>query len=59
MKLPLMAGPREVTMAPGRKTMTEIADFNGMTVGSAPKGWTLTMTGRGAPKWTVEKDDAA
>src|SRR5262245_37319497 len=24
-----------------------------------PKGWTLTMTGRGSPKWTVERDDTA
>lgn len=34
-------------------------DFNGDTVGSAPKGWTVTMTGKGTPKWTVERDDTA
>ena len=34
-------------------------DFNGDTVGSAPKGWTVTMTGKGMPKWTVERDDTA
>jgi len=35
------------------------ADFMGDTVGAAPKGWTLTATGKGEPKWTVEKDDSA
>ena len=31
--------------------------FDTNTVGAAPKGWILTMTGRGTPKWTVERDD--
>jgi hypothetical protein len=34
-------------------------DFDGDAVGAPPKGWTLTMTGRGTPKWTVERDDPA
>jgi hypothetical protein len=34
-------------------------DFNGDTIGSAPKGWIVTMTGKGTPKWTVEPDDTA
>jgi hypothetical protein len=34
-------------------------NFNGDTVGSAPKGWTVIMTGKGSPKWTVERDDTA
>jgi hypothetical protein len=34
-------------------------DFDGDAVGAAPKGWTLTMTGKGTPKWTVERDDTA
>jgi len=34
-------------------------DFNGDAVGSPPKGWTISMTGKGAPKWTVERDDTA
>jgi hypothetical protein len=33
--------------------------FDADSVGSAPKGWILTMTGRGTPRWTVEKDDTA
>ena len=35
----------------------ESVDFEGDSVGAPPKGWTLTMTGRGSPKWTVERDD--
>ncbi len=34
-------------------------DFDGDAVGAPPKGWTLTMTGKGTPKWTVERDDTA
>jgi hypothetical protein len=43
-------------------TVTGVAqsvDFDGDAVGSPPKGWTLTMTGRGTPKWTVERDETA
>ena len=36
-----------------------IIDFENDSAGAAPKGWTLTMTGRGAPKWTVERDATA
>jgi len=39
--------------------MTETANFDDTPIGSAPKGWTITMTGRGHPQWTVEKDDTA
>jgi Domain of Unknown Function (DUF1080) len=35
------------------------ADFKGDAAGAPPKGWTLTMTGKGTPKWTVERDDTA
>lgn len=37
----------------------ETVTFNTDTVGAAPAGWTVTMTGRGAPKWTVEDDVTA
>ena len=30
--------------------------FDGDAVGGPPKGWLLTMTGKGAPRWTVERD---
>jgi len=33
--------------------------FGGDTVGAPPKGWIIAMTGRGTPKWTVERDDTA
>ena len=34
-------------------------DFNSDPLGAAPRGWTFTMTGKGAPRWTVESDDSA
>jgi hypothetical protein len=39
--------------------VAESVNFDADTTGAPPKGWTLTMTGRGAPKWTVERDDTA
>src|SRR5258708_22969024 len=39
--------------------MAETANFDDAPIGSAPKGWTITMTGKGNPQWTVEKDDTA
>jgi hypothetical protein len=35
----------------------QTATFQNDVVGAAPGGWLLTMTGKGAPKWTVEKDE--
>ena len=32
--------------------------FDDAEPGKEPKGWTLTKTGQGDPKWTVEKDDS-
>ena len=37
----------------------QLAEFDGDAVGASPKGWTLTMTGKGTPKWTVERDETA
>jgi hypothetical protein len=34
----------------------ETASFENDVVGSPPRGWVLTMTGKGTPKWTVERD---
>jgi hypothetical protein len=34
-------------------------NFDDATVGQPPAGWTATKTGKGTPKWTVEKDDTA
>lgn len=33
--------------------------FEGDAAGAAPKGWTVAMTGKGAPKWAVVADDTA
>jgi hypothetical protein len=35
----------------------ETASFETDAVGGPPRGWVLTMTGKGAPKWTVERDE--
>ena len=39
--------------------MAETVSFDGDAVGAPPRGWTITLTGRGDPKWTVEKDETA
>jgi hypothetical protein len=36
-----------------------LTTFDGDKAGAPPKGWTLTLTGRGTPKWAVEQDDTA
>ncbi len=35
------------------------ARFETDAAGAAPKGWTVTSTGKGDPKWTVEQDQTA
>jgi 3-keto-disaccharide hydrolase len=42
------------TMAP---LSAETANFENDIVGAAPRGWLLTVTGKGTPKWTVERDE--
>jgi hypothetical protein len=37
--------------------MAQVVSFDADNVGGPPKGWLLTMTGKGSPKWTVERDD--
>ena len=37
----------------------ETVNFDADRPGEAPRGWTLTKTGKGEPKWTIEKDDTA
>jgi len=39
--------------------MTQISNFDDAPAGIPPVGWTLTMTGRGEPKWTVEAEPSA
>jgi hypothetical protein len=35
----------------------ETASFETDAVGGPPRGWLLTLTGKGAPRWTVERDE--
>jgi hypothetical protein len=35
------------------------ASFEADAVGTPPKGWTATKTGKGDPKWTIEQDKTA
>ena len=39
--------------------MKEKASFADDRVGTTPKGWTATRTGKGNPKWSVEDDPTA
>lgn len=39
--------------------LAETVNFDSLTTGAAPPGWTATKTGAGAAKWTIEKDDTA
>ena len=39
--------------------MAEILNFDDAAIGAPPDGWTLTMTGRGKPKWTIETEPTA
>src|SRR5207247_3779 len=34
-------------------------NFDDAKTGAPPPGWTATQTGKGAAKWTIEKDDTA
>lgn len=47
------------SLALGRMAMAETVNFDRDAVSAPPRGWMITMTGRGNPKWTVEKDDTA
>jgi hypothetical protein len=40
-------------------TAIQVVDFDRMSPGAAPEGWTSGVTGRGEPRWTVEPDDSA
>src|SRR5687767_12156842 len=37
----------------------ETINFDDSKPGSLPAGWASAMTGKGTPKWSVEKDDTA
>ena len=39
--------------------MAETVNFDQQGTGVIPSGWKCGVTGRGSPKWSVEKDDSA
>ena len=39
--------------------LADTVNFDSLTTGAPPPGWTATKTGTGAAKWTIEKDDTA
>ena len=44
---------------PGETAMAETVNFDQDKAGAPPAGWKSGVTGRGSPKWTVEKDGTA
>jgi len=52
----LIAATQLLGAAMATPSLAETATFEADAVGGPPRGWILTMTGRGAPKWTVERD---
>src|SRR5213082_872887 len=51
-----------LTLSTSLLSATALADtisFDDVPLGAAPPGWIATKTGKGAAKWTVEKDDTA
>lgn len=42
-----------------RTALAGTTNFDDGRLGEAPDGWTATQTGRGAAKWTIEKDATA
>ncbi len=53
------AGVIILTLTMGGSVMAETLNFDDAPVGTSPDGWTLTMTGKGQPKWTVEAEPTA
>jgi hypothetical protein len=39
--------------------LADNVNFDNAEAGKAPPGWTIAITGKGEPRWTVEKDDSA
>jgi hypothetical protein len=43
----------------GGNVVAETLNFDNAPAGTPPEGWTLTKTGKGEPKWTVEAEPSA
>lgn len=54
-----LALPSMLALLMGGNAMAETLNFDSAAVGTSPDGWTLTMTGKGQPKWTVEAEATA
>jgi hypothetical protein len=48
-----------VLLASKATVITQNFNFDSDAAGVAPKEWTVTLTGTGNPKWTIEPDDTA
>jgi hypothetical protein len=53
----MIAAAQLVGATMASRLSAETATFETDAVGGPPRGWLLTMTGKGAPKWTVERDE--
>src|SRR5262247_2324182 len=55
----IVAATSVLVLAASLPVLAQAVSFDTDPIGAEPKGWMLTMTGIGAPKWTVERDDTA
>jgi 3-keto-disaccharide hydrolase len=53
----IVAAAQLVGATMASRLSAETASFETDAVGGPPRGWLLTMTGKGAPRWTVERDE--
>ena len=53
----MIAAAQLVGATMASRPSAETASFENDDVGGPPRGWLPTMTGKGAPRWTVERDD--
>src|SRR5213592_2895526 len=47
------------TLITASAAFAQTLNFDNLTIGTPPPGWTATKTGTGQANWTVEKDDTA
>ena len=47
------------TLIFAKATFGQTINFDNLTIGAPPPGWTATKTGSGEAKWTIEKDNTA
>ena len=55
----IVAATSVLFLAASLPVLAQAISFDSDAAGGEPKGWTLTMTGKGAPRWSVERDDTA